>query len=278
MAVTVTGAKCCCAASLEGDPSGSLIATGPLQARRARCRLLANPTRRICIRRELLTVALLALSYCTGAAAQGGVGPSTTTPAFGPKEVGPWNIAGFTDDYIGSYCSTGREAPGGAGRGRTLQFGFMLSRDTSGVLIRAEDWELKPNTIVPVELIAPPVLRGEASAVANSAEVAWIGLNRTLPQKLATAPAIEVKTELVTFKLPLDAFDRALAELDACLNAIKRPVNPFIPPENPPNLSQTTPGDHSLNPPPAKNRPKQHLEAVEVEYCDLDPAQGELGT
>jgi dienelactone hydrolase len=240
-----------------------------LQARHARRRLFGNPTRRICIGRELLTAAVLALSYCTGAAAQSGVGPSTTTPAFGPKEVGPWHIAGFADDpTIGPYCSTGREVPDGVGRGRTLVIGFMLSGHISGIVLHAEDWGLKPNTIFPVELIVHPVLRQEASAVAKSADVAWIELNRPALQKLATWPEVEVKSEQLTVKLPLDAFDRALAELDTCLNALKRPVNPFIAPDKAPNLSQPAPGDHSHNPPSAKRGRTQQPQVKSPTHAD----------
>jgi dienelactone hydrolase len=243
--------------------------TGHLHARHPRRRLLANPTRRTSIGRELLTAAVLALSYCTGAAAQSGVEPSTPTPAFGPKEIGPWHIAGFTDDsIIGPYCSTGREVPGGAGLGRTLIFGILLSLDRSQIVLRAEDWGLKPNTTFPVELIVPPVLRHEVSAVAESAEDAWIALNRPALQKLATWPEIEVKSEQINVKLPLDAFDRVLAELDTCLNALKRPVNPFITPDKVPNLPQTAPGDDSLRPPPAKSGAKHQPRAVSAAHAN----------
>jgi dienelactone hydrolase len=202
--------------------------TGPLHAHHALGRPPANLARRICIGRELLTAAVLALSCYTGAAAQSGTGPSdAATRAFGPKQVGPWTISGFTSD-TGPQCSAEHQVPGGAGRGSMLQFALILSRYSSWIGIGAEDWQLNPNAVYPVELMAPPILRGERSAVARSGQVAWIELGPFWPrlgllQSLAKWSAIEIKTAQGTFKLPLDGFDRALPELDTCLNAVERP-------------------------------------------------------
>jgi hypothetical protein len=65
--------------------------------------------------------------------------------------------------------------------------------------IGAEVWQLNPNAVYPVDLMAPPILRGERSAVARSGQVAWIELGPFWPrlgllQKLAKRPAIDVKT------------------------------------------------------------------------------------
>jgi hypothetical protein len=106
-----------------------------------------------------------------------------------------------------------------------LRFALIRSPSSSWIGIGAEDWELKLDATFPVEVVAPPILRGERSAVARSRQVAWIELGpiwEPPPQGLVTAPMIEVKTARATFKLPLDVFDRALTELDACLNAAKR--------------------------------------------------------
>jgi dienelactone hydrolase len=201
------------------------ISTGRLHALNAHRRLLIDPARRLCFRRGLLTAAVLVLACYPGAAAQSGAAPADApTPAFEPTRVGPWTIHGQTDD-TGSHCTAERQLPGGAGRGRMLHFGLIRARHNSWIGIGAEDWKLKPNDILPVELIAPPILAGNQSAVARSSQVAWIPLGPYMPRLhwLAKWPAIEVKTAQGTFKLPLDAFDRALAELNTCLNAVERP-------------------------------------------------------
>jgi hypothetical protein len=167
--------------------------------------------------------------FATGVEAQSGAAPSDS-PAYDPgiksgtKQVGPWTIYAFTYD-TGFHCTAERQVPRGAGRGRTLRFALIRSRRSSWLGIGGKDWELEPNATYPVELIAPPILRGERSAVARSREVAWIELGPIWEpplQSVVTAPTIEVKTAQATFKLPLDEFDRALAELDTCLNALKR--------------------------------------------------------
>jgi pimeloyl-ACP methyl ester carboxylesterase len=199
--------------------------TDPLHARHARGRTPANSARRLCIGRRLLTAAVLALSCYTSAAAQSGAASSdAATRPYGPKQVGPWTVSGFISN-AGPQCSAERRVPGGAGRGMALQFGLILSRYSSWIGIGAEDWELKPDAAFPVELIAPPILRGESKALARSRQVAWIevGPYRPLLDHLAKWPAIEVKTAQATFKLPLDVSDRALTELDTCLNALERP-------------------------------------------------------
>jgi dienelactone hydrolase len=206
---------------------GGLIAagTGHLHARHARHRSLADATRRTRIGRELFTAAVLALSWCAGASAQSGAAPSDgLTKAFAPKQVGHWTIHGYTYG-IAFHCTADRQVPGGAGRGKALNTGIVLSRYTFWIGIHAEDWELEPNAIYPVELIAPRILAGKRSALALSRQVVWIELGPYLPllQTLTELPAIEVKTAQATFRLPLDGFDRALAELNTCLDAIERP-------------------------------------------------------
>jgi dienelactone hydrolase len=205
----------------------SPVATGQLHARHTRRRLLSRSTRRAGIAYGLLTAAVLALSCYTNAAAESGAAPPSNgpNPAYASKRIGPWAIDGFTYDGD-SHCTAGRELPGGIGRGGTLRFGLIKSRHSAWIGMGAEDWQLEPNAVYPVELIAPPILSGKQSAIARSRHVVWIQLGPYLPllRNLAKWPAIEVKTAQGTFKLPLDQLDRALAELDTCLNAVERPA------------------------------------------------------
>ena len=183
--------------------------------------------------RRLVTgaVVVLTLSAAADACAQAG-GPQAAAPAekvSGPKEIGRWAVTGWNHGG-GPYCTAERPLPGAAGAGATLQ--FILVRGAAGYRLglASEAWELKPPTTFPVELIAAPVFRSDANAVVVAAKVVVIDLgpDRQLMQKLATAPMIEVKTAQTVFKLPLDTFGNAVAELDACFGALKQPAaNPF---------------------------------------------------
>jgi dienelactone hydrolase len=217
---------------------------------------------RMRFRPVVLTVAVvaLALSSHIGASAQtSNSSPRTTsseTRTFGPKQVGPWTVDGW-ERSNGSYCITQRPLRGAAGRGGTLQFALIRSRVGYWLALGAENWELKSDTAFPVELIADPVLRSDANAVTLGSNLAGIelGSDRQLMEKLATVKLIEVKTAQTTFKLPVEALDRAVAELDTCFGTLKRSANPFAAPETsakqPPKTSRTP----ERSAPPANSPP-----------------------
>ena len=65
--------------------------------------------------------------------------------------------------------------------------------------------ELKPQTTFPIELIAQPVLRSDASAIVVGPKLVVIelGADGQFVRKLASVSMIEVKAAQATFKLPL---------------------------------------------------------------------------
>ena len=162
--------------------------------------------------------------------------PANAAPASkvsGPKQAGAWTVVGWKQGSSG-HCTAERTLPGAAGGGEPLQ--FLLVRVPGGYRLglAAEEWHLEPRTTFPVELIADPVLRSDANAVAVAPKVVIIelGADRQLMRRLADAPIMEVKATQAAFRLPLDGFAIAIAELDNCFGALKRPAsNPFAPPE-----------------------------------------------
>jgi dienelactone hydrolase len=130
--------------------------------------------------------------------------------------------------------------PGAAGGGATLQ--FVLARFQAGyrLALGSQEWELKPQTTFPIELIAQPVLRSDASAVVVGPKLVVIelGADGQFLRKLTTAPTIEVKAAQATFKLPMEGVAEALVEVDACFGALKLPAtNPFSAPESKPSAA-----------------------------------------
>ena len=166
----------------------------------------------------------LALAAPTGAFAQ------ASTPVGPPKQVGVWTVVGYSDGF----CTAERPVAGGAGGGAPLQFVIARVRIGYRIGLSAPHWELKPQTAFPVELVAQPVMRNDASALAVNPKLVIIelGADGQFMKKLATAPKIEIKAAQATFTLPMEQFGDALAALDSCFGSIKQPsANPFAPPE-----------------------------------------------
>jgi hypothetical protein len=133
---------------------------------RRRSRLIATARRRQ-IRYIIVAGAMLALTLSSdiGALAQTNNASTNATAAkvYGPKQVGPWAVSGWTRNS-GPYCTAERPLPGAAGRGATLQ--YIIAQSSAGYWLGlgSLDWELKSNASFPVELSAEPVLRSEANA------------------------------------------------------------------------------------------------------------------
>jgi dienelactone hydrolase len=177
----------------------------------------------------------LTLSAQTGALAQTNT-PPANTHVIAPKQVGSWTVIGWSQGY----CAAERPLPGAAGGGATLQ--FVLARFQAGyrLALGSQEWELKPQTTFPIELIAQPVLRSDASAIVVGPKLVVIelGADGQFLRKLTTAPTIEVKAAQATFKLPMEGVAEALVEVDACFGALKRPAtNPFAAPESKPSAA-----------------------------------------
>jgi dienelactone hydrolase len=177
----------------------------------------------------------LTLSAQTGALAQTNT-PPANTQVIAPKQVGSWTVIGWSQGY----CAAERPLPGAAGGGATLQ--FVLARFQAGyrLALGSQEWELKPQTTFPIELIAQPVLRSDASAIVVGPKLVVIelGADGQFLRKLTTAPTIEVKAAQATFKLPMEGVAEALVEVDACFGALKRPAtNPFAAPESKPSAA-----------------------------------------
>ena len=187
--------------------------------------------------RGLIASAVLALTLSaqTGALAQTNT-PPANTQVIAPKQVGSWTVIGWSQGY----CAAERPLPGAAGGGATLQ--FVLARFQAGyrLALGSQEWELKPQTTFPIELIAQPVLRSDASAIVVGPKLVVIelGADGQFLRKLTTAPTIEVKAAQATFKLPMEGVAEALVEVDACFGALKRPAtNPFAAPESKPSAA-----------------------------------------
>jgi dienelactone hydrolase len=236
--------------------SSALVSMDVVARRRARPIAAARGRKRCAI--VIGAVLALALSGHTGASAQTNSAPADqpTGKAFGPKQSGPWTVTGWHKSH-GSYCTAERPLRGAAGRGATLQYFLLRSRVGYWLGLGSEDWELKSDASFPVELNANPVLHSDANAVTLGTNLAGIqlGSDRDLMRRLSSVPTIEVKTARTTFKLPVDAFDQAVTEIDACYTAIKQADNPFAasqPAAKPPATPAAAPAPKAA---PANSRP-----------------------
>jgi dienelactone hydrolase len=180
--------------------------------------------------RNSATVAGVVLAFALSVATTAAQAPADNKPVTTPKQVGAWTVIGWSQGY----CAAERPVRGAAGGAEALQ--FVLARVQTGyrIAMSAPQWELAPQTAFPVELIADPVFRSEAKAVAVGPKLVIIelGADGQLVNKIATAPAMEIKAAQQTFKLPMEGFAAALTEVDTCFGALKRPAsNPFAAPK-----------------------------------------------
>jgi hypothetical protein len=166
--------------------------------------------------------------------------PVQITAAAPAKQVGVWMVNAWNRGNVGSHCSAERPVRGAASGGGALQFALVRYPGGYRIALGSDEWELKPQSAFPIELSAPPVMRSDANAVAVTPKLVVIdlGADGKFMQKLATAPAIEVKAAQSVFKLPLEGFADALAEVDTCYGSLKRAAsNPFAAPDAPKTAS-----------------------------------------
>jgi len=217
----------------------------------------------------------LTLSVQTGALAQTNT-PPANTQVIAPKQVGSWTVIGWSQGY----CAAERPLPGAAGGGATLQ--FVLARFQAGyrLALGSQEWELKPQTTFPIELIAHPVLRSDASAVVVGPKLVVIelGADGQFVRKLTTAPMIEVKAAQATFKLPMEGFAEALVEVDSCFGALKRPAsNPFAAPEGKPSAALPKSDGPVASAAPASAAPDATA-PIKVAVAKIEPARSPSAT
>ena len=240
------------------------------------CALTSTQPRRN-LSRGLIASAVLALTLSaqTGALAQTNT-PPANTQVIAPKQVGSWTVIGWSQGY----CAAERPLPGAAGGGATLQ--FVLARFQAGyrLALGSQEWELKPQTTFPIELIAHPVLRSDASAVVVGPKLVVIelGADGQFVRKLTTAPMIEVKAAQATFKLPMEGFAEALVEVDSCFGALKRPAsNPFAAPEGKPSAALPKSDVPVASAAPADAAPEATA-PIKVAVAKIEPAHSPSAT
>lgn len=156
--------------------------------------------------------------------------PLPVKQAMAPRQLGPWTLTGWTRGSNVSHCSVERSLQGGSSDGSALQFGFVRFGGGYRLVLSAAEWELTPQAKFPVELVAPPVLRTNTSAIAVAPKVVIVELGADGPmvRKLAALPSIEVKAAQSVFKLPLDGLAPAIDEVDTCFGKLQKPgSNPF---------------------------------------------------
>ena len=185
--------------------------------------------------RSIIASAVLALGLSTAAFAQAGSPPANVQVA-GPEQVGAWTVIGWSQGY----CSAERPVPGAASGGGTMEFVIAKLRMGYRLALSAPDWELKPDATFPIEVIAQPVMSGDTNAIAVGPKMVIIelGADGQFVKNLGGAPMIEIKAAQATFKLPMEGFGEALAEVENCFSALKQPAaNPFAALPSSPNMA-----------------------------------------
>jgi hypothetical protein len=138
------------------------------------------------------------------------------------KVLGPWTVGGWVKPDHTGYCVAERQLTAPGASQPYMSFGIIKQGQVYGLSIASPKWELTPQAIFPVSLSAGPTVDGDVRAVALNSKLVQIafGNDHALIARLATAPAIEIKTSSTVLRLPLDEFAAAYAEVEACASAI----------------------------------------------------------
>ena len=190
------------------------------------CSRSSLPARRIA---ATIAATALLLTAASAAWAQAKPAAAEIKAIIAPKQVGAWAVNGWSKGGNPSHCAAERRLQAVLDDGGPLQFALVRLPDAYRILLTSNEWTLNAGTVFPVELIAQPVFRSEANAVAVSgkAVIIELGGDTGFVRKLATAPTLQIKTARTVYKLPLEGFGLAISEVDACLATIKpgsRPV------------------------------------------------------
>ena len=170
----------------------------------------------------LIAAPALLLFAASAALAQSKPAAAEVKAMIGPKQVGPWHVVGWGRGGRPSHCTAERRLQSVPDDGGALQFALVRLPDAYRILLSSNEWTLNPGAVYPVELIAPPILRSDASAVAmtRKAVIIELGGDTAFMQKLATAPTLAIKTARTVYRLPLEGLGLAIGEVDYCLAAI----------------------------------------------------------
>ena len=180
----------------------------------------------------LIAAPALLLFAASAALAQSKPAAAEVKAMIGPKQVGPWHVVGWGRGGRPSHCTAERRLQSVPDDGGALQFALVRLPDAYRILLSSNEWTLNPGAVYPVELIAPPILRSDASAVAmtRKAVIIELGGDTAFMQKLATAPTLAIKTARTVYRLPLEGLGLAIGEVDYCLTAINPGSNAMAAP------------------------------------------------
>ena len=194
----------------------------------------------------LIAAPALLLFAASAALAQSKPAAAEVKAMIGPKQVGPWHVVGWGRGGRPSHCTAERRLQSVPDDGGALQFALVRLPDAYRILLSSNEWTLNPGAVYPVELIAPPILRSDASAVAmtRKAVIIELGGDTAFMQKLATAPTLAIKTARTVYRLPLEGLGLAIGEVDYCVAAINLGSNAVAGP------ART--GNHDVVPTPAQ--------------------------
>jgi dienelactone hydrolase len=187
---------------------------------------------RHCASRKLVVGTVLTLLLSATAAAAAEPQKDQTPPAstvVSRKPVGAWTIVAVARVNQTGFCGAERALPATDAQAAPLVFSFIKQGKHYALNMQSPAWQLTPKSSFPVALAAAGV-NADARAVAITANIVSIGLgdDRPLMTRLEAAPALDIKTVNATFRLPLDEFAAAHAELEACSAAFERTAsNPF---------------------------------------------------
>ena len=167
-------------------------------------------------RLRLIAAIVLALPAVAASPARGA---ETTGPVVLSSEtIGAWQVVARRDADGVDYCIARREL-GGTGTDQPRVFEFVRTKRQRSLRIAADAWTLPRDVVLPLTIAAGERVRGRAEAKLFSPTSLYVALGDVLTtlDRIADAPAIELRMADRTLALPLADVPAMRAALASCI-------------------------------------------------------------
>ena len=163
-------------------------------------------------------IAAIALALPAVAALPARAAETTGPVVLSSETIGAWQVIARRDADGAVTCIARREL-GGAGTDRPRLFEFVRTKRQRSLRITADAWTLPRDVVLPLTIAAGERVRGRSEAMLLSPANLYIALGDVLTtlDRIAYAPAIEVRMADRTLTLPLADVAPMRAALASCI-------------------------------------------------------------
>jgi dienelactone hydrolase len=163
-------------------------------------------------------IAAIALAFPATAVPPARGAETTSAVVLSTETIGAWQVIARRDADGVDYCIARREL-GGTGTDQPRLFEFVRTKQQRSLRITADAWTLPRAVVLPLTIAAGERIRGRSEATLFSPTSLYVALGDMLTtlDRIADAPAIEVRMADRTLTLPLADVPAMRTALASCI-------------------------------------------------------------